>query len=45
MARTFPHSVRDAGLRVREHHDENGALDGYAVALPGDRADRGTRPV
>ncbi|MFJ3575853.1 hypothetical protein [Streptomyces rubiginosohelvolus] len=37
--------LRDAGLRVREHHDENGALDGYAVALPGDRADRGTRPV
>lgn len=37
--------LRDAGLRVREHHDENGALDGYAVALPGDRADRGSRPV
>ncbi|MFJ3754468.1 hypothetical protein [Streptomyces rubiginosohelvolus] len=37
--------LRDAGLRVREHHDENGALDGYAVALPGDRADHGTRPV
>ncbi|MFJ7087652.1 mobilization protein [Streptomyces griseus] len=37
--------LRDAGLRVREHHDENGALNGYAVALPGDRADRGTRPV
>ncbi|MFF9078727.1 hypothetical protein ACF1BR_03465 [Streptomyces rubiginosohelvolus] len=30
---------------MREHHDENGALNGYAVALPGDRADRGTRPV
>ncbi|MEV7950686.1 hypothetical protein ACTOXX_35020 [Streptomyces rubiginosohelvolus] len=30
---------------MREHHDANGALDGYAVALPGDRADRGTRPV
>ncbi len=37
--------LRDAGLRVREHHDENGAVDGYAVALPGDRADRGSRPV
>ncbi|MYT82486.1 hypothetical protein YW3DRAFT_06777 [Streptomyces sp. MnatMP-M77] len=37
--------LRDAGLRVREHHDENGAVDGYAVALPGDRADHGTRPV
>ncbi|MFB8050693.1 hypothetical protein [Streptomyces rubiginosohelvolus] len=37
--------LRDAGVRVREHHDESGALDGYAVALPGDRADRGTRPV
>ncbi|MEU8102062.1 mobilization protein [Streptomyces rubiginosohelvolus] len=37
--------LRDAGLRVREHHDENGALDGYAVVLPGDRADHGSRPV
>ncbi|MFD4023244.1 hypothetical protein ACFWRV_06915 [Streptomyces sp. NPDC058576] len=37
--------LRDAGMRVREHHDANGALDGYAVALPGDRADRGSRPV
>ncbi|WP_050497920.1 hypothetical protein [Streptomyces griseus] len=37
--------LRDAGVRVREHHDENGALDGYAVALPGDRADHGSRPV
>ncbi|MFH9697447.1 hypothetical protein [Streptomyces globisporus] len=37
--------LRDAALRVREHQDENGALDGYAVALPADRADRGTRPV
>ncbi|MEU4180943.1 hypothetical protein [Streptomyces sp. NPDC026589] len=37
--------LRDAGLRVREHHDHNGTVDGYAVALPGDRADHGTRPV
>ncbi|MEU4029173.1 mobilization protein [Streptomyces anulatus] len=37
--------LRDAGLRVREHHDENGTVDGYAVALPGDRADHGSRPV
>ncbi|WP_073882889.1 hypothetical protein [Streptomyces sp. CB00316] len=37
--------LRDAGLRVREHHDQHGALDGYAVALPGDRADGGSRPV
>ncbi|MFJ6513444.1 hypothetical protein ACIQMO_16950 [Streptomyces sp. NPDC091406] len=37
--------LRDAGVRVREHHDEKGALDGYAVALPGDRADQGSRPV
>ncbi|MEV6477708.1 mobilization protein [Streptomyces sp. NPDC051657] len=38
--------LRDAGLRVREHHDETtGTVDGYAVALPGDRADHGTRPV
>ncbi|MFD5206555.1 mobilization protein [Streptomyces anulatus] len=41
----FLNRLRDAGLRVREHHDENGAVDGYAVALPGDRADHGTRPV
>ncbi|MFH9370858.1 hypothetical protein ACH4K8_34900 [Streptomyces anulatus] len=37
--------LRDAGLRVREHHNENGTVDGYAVALPGDRADHGSRPV
>ncbi|WP_050987889.1 hypothetical protein [Streptomyces sp. W007] len=38
--------LRDAGLRVREHHNATtGAVDGYAVALPGDRADHGTRPV
>ncbi|MFF0191335.1 hypothetical protein ACFYT5_00045 [Streptomyces anulatus] len=41
----FLNRLRDAGLRVREHHDENGTVDGYAVALPGDRADHGTRPV
>ncbi|MFF1265990.1 mobilization protein [Streptomyces anulatus] len=41
----FLNRLRDAGLRVREHHDENGAVDGYAVALPGDRADHGSRPV
>ncbi|MFI9490980.1 mobilization protein [Streptomyces halstedii] len=41
----FLNRLLDAGLRVREHHDENGTLDGYAVALPGDRADHGTRPV
>ncbi|MEU0103691.1 mobilization protein [Streptomyces sp. NPDC006267] len=37
--------LRDAGLRVREHHDHNGTVDGYAVARPGDRADHGSRPV
>ncbi|MBQ1111176.1 mobilization protein [Streptomyces sp. 404i] len=38
--------LRDVGLRVREHHNATtGAVDGYAVALPGDRADHGTRPV
>ncbi|MEG9551811.1 mobilization protein [Streptomyces baarnensis] len=41
----FLNRLRDAGLRVREHHDENGTVDGYAVALPGDRADHGSRPV
>ncbi|MFJ6444839.1 mobilization protein [Streptomyces sp. NPDC091649] len=42
----FLSRLRDAGLRVREHHDTTtGALDGYAVALPGDRADHGSRPV
>ncbi|MGP3637518.1 mobilization protein, partial [Streptomyces sp. 24-1644] len=41
----FLDRVRDAGLRVRERRDDDGALVGYAVALPGDRADGGTRPV
>ncbi|WP_331726952.1 mobilization protein (plasmid) [Streptomyces sp. NBC_01213] len=41
----FLDRCRDAGLRVRERRDETGILLGYAVALPGDRADRGTRPV
>ncbi|WP_327122062.1 hypothetical protein OG206_31980 [Streptomyces sp. NBC_01341] len=30
---------------MREKRDDTGVLLGYAVALPGDRADRGTRPV
>lgn len=38
--------LRDAGLRVREHHNPTtGTVDGYAVAIPGDRADHGSRPV
>ncbi|MCF3181387.1 hypothetical protein IPZ70_15775 [Streptomyces polychromogenes] len=41
----FLERLRDAGLRVRERHGEDGTLLGYAVALPGDRADHGTRPV
>ncbi|MFI6554549.1 hypothetical protein ACWGBY_10380 [Streptomyces griseus] len=41
----FLNRLRDAGLRVREHHDENGTVDGYAVAPPGDRADHGSRSV
>ncbi|MET8732468.1 hypothetical protein ABZV81_35650 [Streptomyces parvus] len=41
----FRTRLRDAALRVREHHDDNGALDGYAVAPPGDRAGHGARPV
>ncbi|WP_158071282.1 hypothetical protein [Streptomyces sp. CB00455] len=41
----FLDRLRDAGLRMRERLDDDGALVGYAVALPGDRADGGTRPV
>ncbi|MFJ5552527.1 mobilization protein [Streptomyces sp. NPDC093225] len=41
----FLERLRDAGLRVRERRDEAGVLLGYAVALPGDRADAGSRPV
>ncbi|MCY0937345.1 hypothetical protein [Streptomyces sp. H34-S4] len=41
----FVERLRDAGLRVRERRDDGGGLVGYAVALPGDRADRGSRPV
>lgn len=40
----FLERLRDAGLRVRERRDD-GALVGYSVALPGDRADGGSRPV
>ncbi|MET9694693.1 hypothetical protein ABZY81_40920 [Streptomyces sp. NPDC006514] len=40
----FLDRLRDAGVRVRERRDD-GALVGYSVALPGDRADRGSRPV
>ncbi len=32
-------------LRVRERRGGDGTLVGYAVAQPGDRADRGSRPV
>ncbi len=41
----LPYRLRDAGLRVRERPGDDGALAGYPVALPGDRADRGSRPV
>ncbi|WP_405427912.1 hypothetical protein [Streptomyces erythrochromogenes] len=41
----FLDRLRDAGLRVRERLGDDGTLVGYAVALPGDRADRGSRPV
>ncbi|MGW4510213.1 hypothetical protein ACWENO_36815 [Streptomyces sp. NPDC004436] len=41
----FLDRLRDAGLRVRERRADDGALAGYAVALPGDRADHGSRPV
>ncbi|MFI7358070.1 hypothetical protein ACIBTP_29640 [Streptomyces avidinii] len=32
-------------MRVRERHGDDGTVVGYVVALPGDRADRGMRPV
>lgn len=32
-------------LRVRERRDNDGVLVGYAVVLPGDRADGGSRPI
>ncbi|MFE3585562.1 hypothetical protein [Streptomyces vinaceus] len=41
----FLDRLRDGGLRVRERRGEDGTLLGYAVALPGDRADAGSRPV
>ncbi|MEV7834388.1 hypothetical protein AB0P12_27740 [Streptomyces subrutilus] len=41
----FLDRLRDAGLRVRERRADDGVLLGYAVALPGDRADGGSRPV
>ncbi|MFD3874483.1 hypothetical protein [Streptomyces sp. NPDC058623] len=41
----FLDRFRDAGLRVREGRDDDAALLGDAVALPGDRADHGSRPV
>ncbi len=37
----FLDRLRDAGLRVRERHGDDGALGGYAVALP--RGPRGPR--
>ncbi|MGW6971646.1 hypothetical protein [Streptomyces sp. NPDC054952] len=41
----FLDRLRDAGLRVRERLGDDGNLVGYSVALPGHRADGGTRPV
>lgn len=41
----FLERLRDCGLRVRERRDDDGVLLGYAVALPGDRAEGGSRPV
>ncbi|AQT70427.1 hypothetical protein [Streptomyces sp. fd1-xmd] len=38
--------VHAAGIAARgDEQGDDGALVGYAVALPGDRADRGSRPV
>ncbi|MFD6892698.1 mobilization protein, partial [Streptomyces sp. NPDC059957] len=41
----FLERLRDGGLRVRERRDDEGVLVGYAVALPGDRAEGGSRPI
>ncbi|MFF9981135.1 hypothetical protein [Streptomyces erythrochromogenes] len=41
----FLDRLQDAGGRVRERLGDDGTLLGYSVALPGDRADRGSRPV
>ncbi|MEV6575639.1 mobilization protein [Streptomyces sp. NPDC051577] len=41
----FLDRLRDAGVRVRERLGDDGTLLGYSVALPGDRADGGSRPV
>lgn len=41
----FLERLRDGGLRVRELRDDDGILVGYAVLLPGDRPDGGSRPV
>nr|MDT0518643.1 hypothetical protein [Streptomyces sp. DSM 41633] len=41
----FLERLRDTGLRVRERPGDDGALVGYAVALPGDRAVCSSRPV
>ncbi|MFZ3467559.1 hypothetical protein ACODT4_00550 [Streptomyces sp. 2.9] len=41
----FLERLRDSGLRVHERRDDDGVLVGYAVGLPGDRADGGSRPV
>ncbi|WP_045825014.1 relaxase/mobilization nuclease domain-containing protein [Williamsia herbipolensis] len=40
----FLAGLRTRGLLVHLHHDRTGAVDGYAVALPGDRNRQG-RPV
>ncbi|OBC06979.1 MULTISPECIES: relaxase/mobilization nuclease domain-containing protein [Gordonia] len=40
----FLAGLRTRGLLVHLHHDQAGAVDGYAVALPGDRNRQG-RPV
>ncbi|MFE2165400.1 hypothetical protein ACFXB3_10020 [Streptomyces sp. NPDC059447] len=41
----FLEQLRDTGLRVRERRGDDGTLVGYVVALPGDRADAGSRLV
>lgn len=41
---SFLAGLRERGVLVRLHHDSEGTIDGYAVALPGD-TDRDKNPI